>query len=241
MRALIKQIFDADIKLSESYYGYKIRSLLNAYGTSYDFCKLYANDAGGVILIYNSTMIADGCFDENELDCFVQMLCPVTVEAPANIPLNLNGEYVQTERALFKAPKGLSCGEEIDVKQNAFISDCFSIISESFGITEFDEWYVDIMHRIRHGASDIFLYKTTTVTKAFDINGFVFLSHIATANADRGQGNASKLIKRLCEKYENERKEVYLYSKTERFTFYQSLGFEKVYTDTVYEKRIDKR
>ncbi len=232
---MIKRIFDTDIKLSESYYGYKIRSLLNAYGASYDFCKLYTNDEGGTILTYNSTLIADGKFDESELDGFIEMLCPMTVEAPANICLDLSDDYVQTERTLFKAPKGLYCGEEINVKHNAFIADCFPIISEAFGITEFDEWYVDISHKIRHGVSDIYLYKTTTVTKAFDINGFVFLSHIATANEDRGQGNASKLIKWLCEKYEKECKEIYLYSKAERYTFYLSLGFEKILTDTVYE------
>lgn len=235
MRALIKRIFDTDIKLSESYYGYKIRSLLDAYGTGYDFCKLYTNDDGGTILTYNSTLIADGCFDESELDGFIEMLCPVTVEVSAHIHLALNDEYVRTERSLFKAPKGLSCSEEIDVKHNAFIADCFPIISESFGIAGFDGWYVDISHKIRHGISDIFLYKTTTITKAFDINGSVFLSHIATASADRGQGNAARLIKWLCEKYEKECKEVYLYSKEERYTFYQSLGFEKILTDTVYE------
>lgn len=232
---MIKRIFDTDIKLSESYYGYKIRSLLDAYGTSYDFCKLYTNDEGGTILTYNSTLIADGCFDESELDGFIEMLCPVTVEVPADIQLNLSDDYVQTERTLFKAPKGSFCSEEIDVKHNAFIADCFPIISEAFGITEFDEWYVDISHKIRHSVSDIYLYKTTTVTKAFDINGYVFLSHIATASADRGQGNAARLIKWLCEKYEKECKEVYLYSKNERYTFYQSLGFEKVLTDKVYE------
>ena len=232
---MIKRIFDTNIKLSESYYGYKIRSLLNAYGTSYDFCKLYTNEDGGAILTYNSTMIADGNFDENELDGFIEMLCPITVEAPADIHLNLSDDYIQTERALFKAPKGLYCGEEIDVKHNAFIADCFPIISEAFGINEFDEWYVDISHKIRHGVSDIYLYRSTTATKAFDINGFVFLSHIATASADRGQGNAARLIKWLCEKYEKECKEVYLYSKKERYTFYQSLGFEKILTDTVYE------
>lgn len=235
MRALIKRIFDTDIKLSESYYGYKIRSLLDAYGTSYDFCKLYTNESGGTILTYNSTLIADGNFDENELDGFVQMLCPVTVEVSADIRLTLNDDYVRTERTLFRASKGLTCGEELAVKHNTFIADCFPIISEAFGITEFDEWYVDISHKIRHGVSDIYLYKTTTVTKAFDVNGFVFLSHIATANADRGQGNASKLIRMLCEIYEKECKDVYLYSKKERYTFYQSLGFEKVLTDTVYE------
>lgn len=237
MRALIKRIFDTDIKLSESYYGYKIRSLLNAYGTSYDFCKLYTNESGGTILTYNSTMIADGSFDESELDGFVQMLCPITVEVPANIHLTLGDEYIKTERKLFKAPNGLTCNEDIAVKHNAFIADCFPIISEAFGITEFDEWYVDISHKIRHGVSDIYLYKSTTVTKAFDINGFVFLSHIATSKAERGQGNASKLIKKLCEKYEKECKDVYLYSKEERYTFYRSLGFEEILTDTVYEMK----
>lgn len=235
MRTLIKRIFDTDIKLSESYYGYKIRSLLNAYGTSYDFCKLYTNEEGGTILTYNSTLIADGIFDESELDGFIEMLCPVTVEVSTNIRLDLSSDYIQTERTLFKAPKNLSCGEEIDVKHNAFTAECFPIISEAFGITEFDEWYVDISHKIRHGVSDIYIYKTTTVTKAFDINGFVFLSHIATASADRGQGNAARLIKWLCENYEKECKEVYLYSKKERYTFYQSLGFEPIFTDIVYE------
>lgn len=234
---MIKRIFDTDIKLSESYYGYKIRSLLNAYGTSYDFCKLYTNESGGTILTYNSTLIADGSFDESELDDFVQLICPVTVEVPANIRLTLNDNYIKTERTLFKAPKGLTCDEDIVVKHNTFIADCFPIISEAFGITEFDEWYVDISHKIRHGVSDIYLYKTTTVTKAFDINGFVFLSHIATANADRGQGNASKLIKWLCGNYEKECKDVYLYSKKERNTFYRSLGFEDILTDTVYEMK----
>lgn len=235
MRTLIKRIFDTDIKLSESYYGYKIRSLLNAYGTSYDFCKLYTNEEGGTILTYNSTLIAGGSFDESELDGFIEMLCPVTVEVSTNIRLDLSSDYIQTERTLFKAPKNLSCGEEIDVKHNAFMAECFPIISEAFGITEFDEWYVDISHKIRHGVSDIFLYKTTTITKAFDINGFVFLSHISTASADRGQGNAARLIKWLCENYEKECKEVYLYSKKERYTFYQSLGFEPILTDIVYE------
>ena len=235
MRTLIKRIFDTDIKLSESYYGYKIRSLLNAYGTSYDFCKLYTNEEGGTILTYNSTLIADGSFDESELDGFIEMLCPVTVEVSTNIRLDLSSDYIQTERTLFKAPKNLSCGEEIDVKHNAFMAECFPIISEAFGITEFDEWYVDISHKIRHGVSDIYIYKTTTVTKAFDINGFVFLSHIATASADRGQRNAARLIKWLCENYEKECKEVYLYSKKERYTFYQSLGFEPILTDIVYE------
>lgn len=235
---MIKRIYDTDIRLSESYYGYKIRSLLDAYGTGYDFCKLYTNTFGGTILTYNSTMIVDGSFDENELRGFIQILCPVTVEIPAENTLILNDEYVKTERTLFKASENLSCVDNIDVKHNDFIADSFPIISESFGINEFDEWYVDISHRIRHGVSDIFLYKTTTATKAFDVNGFVFLSHIATKSEDRGQGNASQLIKWICDKYQKECKEIFLYSKKERYTFYQSLGFEKILTDTVYEMKI---
>lgn len=238
MRALIRQIHRTDVKLSESYYGYKIRSYLNAYGTEYDFCKLFANENGGVVLVYNSTLVADGSFDESELAGFIQMLKPITVEVPDYISLELDEQYSRTERTLFKAPDDICCSEKIDVKRNAFIADCFSILSEAFGITEFDEWYVDISHRIRHGVSDIYLYKTTTVTKAFDINGFVFLSHIATAKSDRGQGTAGKLLKRLCESLKKDCKDVYLYSKEERYTFYLSLGFEKVLTDTVYEKKI---
>lgn len=236
---MISRSFRTDVKLSDSYYGYKIRSYLNAYGTSYDFCRFYENDIGGAILIYNGTMVADGKFDNEELDGFIEMLSPVTVEIPSDIGFVPSGDYIPCERTLFKAVDIPCSDEALDVKHNTFIADSFPILSEAFGIDEFDAWYVDISHRIRHGVSDIYLYETTTVQKAFDIDGFVFLSHIATAKNDRGKGNAARLLNWLCGELRKERKEIYLYSKKERYTFYRLLGFQKVTTDIVYERGLD--
>lgn len=231
---MIKRLHSDRISLSKSYYGYKIRSVIEAYGTEYGFCRLYENERGGHILIFNGTLISDGEFDTDELLEFIAMASPFTVEASQEIPVP-KGYYAE-EITLFKAPDGIACDDILELRKNDCIKECFPIISEGFGINSFDEWYVDISHRVRHGVSDIYLYKTTTVTKAFDIDGFAFLSHIATAKHDRGQGNAGKLLKQLSSKLQSMGKDVYLYSKKERVSFYDSLGFERVCSDKIYEK-----
>ena len=100
---------------------------------------------------------------------------------------------------------------------------------------DFDKWYVDISHRIRHGVSELYLYDRTTVTKSFDIDGYVFLSHIATAKSERGKETARRLLRCLAEKYNNEGKEAYLFARDHRRSFYESIGFEPVKEDILYE------
>lgn len=231
---MIKRLHSDKISLSRSYYGYKIRSVLKAYGTEYGFCRLYENERGGHILVFNGTLTADGEFDTEEILQFIGMISPFTVEISREIPIPSG--YSAQERCLFKAPCGIICGEMGEIRKNDCIKECLPIIAEGFGADGLDEWYVDISHRVRHGVSDIYLYKTTTVTKAFDIDGFAFLSHIATAKHDRGQGNAGKLLKQLSSKLQSMGKDIYLYSKKERVSFYDSLGFERVCSDKIYEK-----
>ncbi len=234
---MIKQIFEYDNSdFTDSWYGKKIRAYLEAYGTGYDFCRLYKADSGGRILVYNSTMTADGEFDRDELHGFINMLNPVTVEVSKRIPLQLDESYTAYTKTLFK---GVSRENNIDsgaVMKNSQLKDVYNILEESFGLTEFDAWYTDTSHRVRHGVSDIFLYGNTTVTKLFDVDNFVFLSHIATGTADRGKGTARNLLYWLCDECKKQRKDVYLYAKDERVSFYEGICFEAVDKDIFYEK-----
>lgn len=235
---MISRVYDENMTLSDSWYGKKIRAYLNAYGTKYDFCRLFGSERGGYILVYNGTMTADGDFDENELSGFVNMLSPVTIEVSKQTALHPDGGYKQVNKTLFKAVSGENNVDINDVKQNTLLDNIFPILKDSFGITEYEEWYADISHRIRHGVSDIFLYKSTTVTKVFDIDGFVFLSHIATAPEGRGQGTAGNFLHWLCGEFEKQGKSVYLYAKDERRTFYKQLGFIEADKEVFYEKDI---
>lgn len=235
---MISRVYDENITLSDSWYGKKIRAYLNAYGTKYDFCRLFGSERGGYILVYNGTMTADGDFDANELSGFVNMLAPVTIEVSRQMALYLDGSYKQVNKTLFKAVRGENNVDLDSVKQNVLLDKIFPILKDSFGITEYEAWYADVSHRIRHGVSDIYLYKSTTVTKVFDIDGFVFLSHIATAPECRGQGTAGKFLHWLCGEFEKQGKSVYLYAKDERRTFYEQLGFIETDNEVFYEKDI---
>ncbi len=234
----MKQIFDGiSERLTNSYYGYKIMAAYLAYGSEYDFCKFYSC-GDGTVHIYNSSMVIDGNADMSELKILIEMLKPVSIEVSREMTLRIYDEYIAKQRTLFHAKSGIYDVDLDDVKVNSFTDECYNILNESFdNIGDFDLWYVDISHRIRHKVSDLYLFDSTTITKQFNINGFCFLSHIATARPERGKGTARKLLWYLAEKFKSEGSETYLFAFENRKTFYESIGFELVYEDIYYEMK----
>lgn len=232
----MKRIFDnIQDKLTKSYYGYKIMAAYIAYGSTYDFCKFYSC-GDGVVHIYNSSMVIDGNVDTDELEILIKMTKPANIEVSSCTTLHNNDEYKKNNRTLFRATSAFAAPICIDVKINTFTHGCYDILSESFeNMGDFDSWYVDISHRIRHKVSDLYLFDNTTITKQFNINGFVFLSHVATAKESRGRGSARKLLHYLTDKYHSEGCKTYLFALDHRKSFYESIGFEAVDEDILYE------
>lgn len=233
---MIKQIYDGIPELvTNSYYGYKILAAFRAYGAEYDFCKFYSNNSG-VVHIYNSSMVIDGKFDVSELEMLIEMLKPITIEMSSNMTLQLSLQYLKHHRTLFRLNTNKTDIDFECVKSDNCTHECYDILKESFSnMGEFDNWYVDINHRMRHHVANLYLYDKTTVTQQFNINGFVFLSHIATAKVSRGNGTARRLLYCLAEKYKSENCETYLWALDHRRTFYESIGFDPVAEDILYE------
>lgn len=232
----MKQIYDNIAeRVTNSYYGYKILAAYRAYGAEYEFCKFYSC-GDGIVHIYNSSMVIDGKCDASELEMLMKMLKPVTVELSSELTLQVEGEYEQYHRTLFRL-KSCSCDIDNDyVKVNTCAAECHKILAESFeNMGSYEDWYVDINHRIRHKVANLYLFDSTTATQQFNINGFVFLSHIATAEAARGKGIARRLLYYLAEKYEKEHCKAYLWALDHRKSFYESIGFEPVAEDILYE------
>ncbi len=238
MYTLIKRIYDGIAeRLTDSYYGKKIMAAYLAYGGNYEFCRFYACDGGGyygTVHMYNSSMVIDGKCSPDDVRSLVEMTKPVSVEIACGSVTN-NG-YAGIHRTLF-----MGIPEKTDITAEETISDgsfaeCYDILNESFeNFGSFDDWYVDISHRIRHGVSDIYLYRSTTVTKCFDIDDLVFVSGIATAAKNRGKGSAGKFLKYLAGKFEKEGKKMCLFALDHRKTFYESIGFVPVGEDILYE------
>lgn len=235
---MIKQISEGIPQLvTDSYYGRKILAAYNAYGGGYDFCKFYSN-GHGIIHIYNTSMVIDGNVDAAEAELFINMTKPVSVEVKSNMPLQVDDIYVKKHRTLFLVKPGNTDIIFNTVKVNSYTDKCFEILSESFDdLTDYSSWYVDIFHKIRHNVSKLYLYDSTTVTQQFNINGFIFLSHIATAKDARGRGTARRLLYCLGNEAERRGENAYLFALDRRRSFYEEIGFEPVYEDILYEMK----
>ena len=235
---MIKQIFDGiPQRLTNSYYGNKIMAAYLAYGAEYDFCKFYSC-GDGTVHIYNSSMVVDGNIDISDLEMFIEMTKPINIEVSSDAALQANDKYNLLHRTLFHVKSRDNDIAFNSVKVNTCTDECYQILKESFeNMGSFDEWYVDINHRIRHNVADLYLFDSTTITKQFNINGFVFLSHIATSASSRGQGTARRLLYCLAEKYRSEGAEAYLWALDHRKSFYEEIGFEPVCEDILYEMK----
>lgn len=238
MCALIKQIFEITTDdVTDSYYGRKILAAFYAYGGNYDFCKFYSC-GDGIIHIYNTIMVIDGNIDFAEAEMFINMTKPVAVEIDCKTPLQLDEQYQKKHRTLFHVKSGKTDIDSNAVKANSCTEKCFEILTESFdNMLLYDDWYVDISHRIRHNVSKLYLYEGTTVTQQFNINGFIFLSHIATAESQRGRGTARKLLWLIGREAEEHGENAYLFALDHRRSFYETIGFEPVAEDILYEMK----
>ena len=224
-------------RLTDSYYGKKIMAAFLAYGADYDFCKFYAC-GDGTVHIYNSSMVIDGSCEPEEVNILIKMAKPHNIEVSSSVALHGNEINKKLHRTLFKAVSGETDIVPEDIKANCCMEECFEILSESFeNFSSFDDWYVDISHRIRHGVSELYLCGRTTVTKCFDIDRFVFVSGIATAASERGKGSARRVLRCLAKKFRKEGKEIYLFALDHRRSFYESIGFEPVGEDILYEMK----
>lgn len=225
---------DPSCRLTDSYYGKKIYSAYRAYGGDFGFCRFYSCGEGTVHL-YRSSMVIDGAVDAEDVTTLVQMTKPMNIEASGDTSLKLDG-YRAVRRTLFRLVPKESNGDYLNVTCYPDMKRCFEILSEGFeDMGRFDEWYVDISHRVRHGISELYLSGGTTVTKSFEVGGFVFISHIATERDARGKGSARRLLYRLAEKFEGEGKTAYLFALDRRKSFYEAIGFKPAAEDIYYQ------
>ena len=180
-------------------------------------------------------MVIDGCVNSEDMETFIRMINLMNIEISGNSPINAAG-FKASRRTLFRVKKGVTDISFGDVTVNSRIPECYDILRECFeNMCEFENWYVDISHRIRHKTAELYLCGSTTVTKAFDTDGFAFLSHIATAENERGKGAARRLLYCIADKLESEGKSGYLFALDHRKSFYENIGFEAVGEDIFYE------
>lgn len=244
---MILQAYErSELRLTDDYYCGKIEAAVNAYGMSYDFCRLYSVNEGltwGNILLYNSAAVLGGSLiNEDELADFIRINAPQTVECPRYTGNHLTIEgYEQKKRLLFRMVPDKDFDEKKFVKgvdKTVSLQQMFIILNSSFQGLQYDLWYADMSHRIRHEVSRAFTYKSASCANIeFCLNGKAYISSVATLPAARGHGGASGLLKHIAAMLSRYKIEGYLWCYEELADFYTKLGFKLTDDDIILIKK----
>jgi len=248
---MIKQIFnleDFDIQsLQNSYYGRKLISYLNAYGTSYDFCRFYSiQDIGIYAYMFqiNATLVvcSDLPLPNEELLCYIQLYKPYRIEAPFYIINSLSEPYGYRllKRTQFEFSEHLpdETFDESCINGNPNLNDVYEILSDGFPTMQ-DKglWLTDTSHRVRRGISKVYLYKDcTTATILFDINNYAVIGQVATKTSSRGKKYARELLYWIGHNLRKQGKKLTLFALDYRESFYQEIGFSTFSIENVLQR-----
>lgn len=213
----------------------KIASNLQAYD-GYDFHHLYAGPGILIGRYYNDLVIrTKGVISDEaaeELSLFLRVcgfksaLCGNEIGMRlANLGWDKTEENVLLKFAGALIPENEKLIPFEDIAVNPPLDEVFPVIKDGFPDVEYDGWYTDMSHRVRHGIAKVYLYNGATVTAAADMNGAVYLTLLASAKAVRGTGAAKNMLRSLGAQLEKQGKEACILCREELVTFYENAGF----------------
>lgn len=202
----------------------KIRALLNAYGTKYDFCRFYVSEdfifceMNGCFVLCE---IAENGDIEELADFFTfggfsEIFCTDSLGKRLGSLLRCNVEIVNLMRF-----SGVA--ERAEIEKSPPLGEVYEILKTSFEI-DYESWYADMSHRIRHNVAAARRLGDSALIIQHDLNGEALLSQVATLPSSRNRGNASRLISAVCA--ELSPSEVFVICEDALTGFYRNIGFE---------------
>lgn len=203
----------------------KIRALLLSYDMKYEFCRFYCSNDLIISEMSGSFVVSEiGCYpDFDELSDFFalcgfsEIFCSEDAGKHLSKRLKCKSEIVNLMRYT-------GCGIPYETEHNPALSEIYEILKSAFDI-DFETWYVDMSHRIRHGISAARRIENSVLVVQHNLNGEALLSQIATAPRFRNKGNAARLISAVCA--ELSPSTVFILCRDDLIEFYTKIGFSK--------------
>lgn len=234
------------LSVGSDYYRLKICSYMDAYGGDYGFCRFYCEGgslSGGNVLLLNSSAVIGGVFTDNyELEEFITMNAPDTVECPSGTAARLSlPEYERQRRVLFRLPVSQNSDWrefEKDLDEPVSLHQMFMILNACFTGLSFEGWYTDMSHRVRHEISKVYTYKCG-VCASVDFKGSenAFISSIAVVPAMRGNGYGEKMLGYVARELKKSKLRGFLWADGNSEGYYNKLGFSVADEDVFFVRK----
>lgn len=206
----------------------KIYALWLCYGTKYDFCRFYIAD-GAVIGSQDGSFVVSenpGCeeCDFEEMAAFFSMngFNDIFCSERVGEKLSENMRCVLNKVHLMRF---VGTGVPRMTEDNTPLEEFYGILKMGFDI-DFEPWYLDMSHRIRHGVSQTRKLDGSVLVIQHNLFGSALISQVATLPENRGKGMASRLLSAVCA--ELSESEIFVICEDRLCGFYEKNGFEKI-------------
>lgn len=194
----------------------KIKALCEAYGFSYPFLKFFRSERAVMAFYYASAVICGECDEETAEFCNISGISDLLV-AHGGSPDSI---------ACIMEYRRAACGSSCALKTDTPYEKVYDILKDGFTI-DFDSWYTDTCHNVRHGISEIYtLENKATAAKMFSIDGIALLSLVAVKNEHKGKNYGRRIVEAAAERLSPENR-IYVICEKALVPFYEKCGFEK--------------
>ena len=207
----------------------KITSIYMSYGTNLRFCSFWAqtnsdNNVTAIICKFYSAVTVCALNDASveEINKFLNIIGYSEIQS--NIKLNDN--YNEFDSVFLECSGNGNYDFSICYDKAHFCYEILNQYPDEIKLGSFDEWYVDISHRIRHNSAFIINEENSSILCLIGQKGLL-LSGIAVNSKSKGIG--SNIIKQLCCLADNV---LFAICSKDNLGFYLKLGFkphEKIY------------
>lgn len=233
---MIKSVDRSDefdlLGFEQNVFSARVKACYNAYGTGFKFADFWCQYSGSAVSAVISkldgfvTVSALGGFDSEELAFFLNAVGCGSVFCSFDCAEKLSLLTLQSGTVMKKACSKVktSAGGEIDYKS------VYSLLNERFdNIGEYDLWFPDMSHRIRHGCAEVATkYEdgllVSCAAKMFKTQDECIIGCVATKKEYVGRGYASGLVRGLTENFDGT---AYLCrEENKNESLYKKLGFE---------------
>lgn len=215
----------------------RINAYYRAYGTGYDFCTFYEGDTSdNMLALYYGSELYVHCNengDSQSIITFSEMLGAKAVMSDIKLSEESETLYIMTSGQMPAV-----CNNRLKAEFTEDYRTVFEILKSGFSLSDyqFDEWYADTCHRVRHGISRLIVMHygselAATATVLFDDDKSCFLSHIAVRRDMQKNGIGTALLSCTANLLDN--RKITLICKKNVQRFYINCGFTA--TGTAYE------
>ena len=236
---MIKKIYDALplVYPSDNVINGRINAYYRAYGTGYDFCTFY--EGNNILALYYGGELYVHCGNSDKTDkesilTFADILGAAAVMSDIKLSEKSEELYIMTS----DKAKTARCNNHMKAEFTEDYRTVFEILKSGFSLGEdqFDNWYADTCHRVRHGVSKLIVMYSdnipaATATVLYSDSNNCFLSHIAVRRDMQKSGIGKALLYSMAPLLDN--RKITLACKKTVQQFYINCGFTE--TGTAYE------